>query len=194
MPSKPKRNTSLATSFLQEIEGGKPQATLAVKPMTSPSQRKRHMEGKAERESISRFDKMMADGDYHKFNAKDWITYYSRRFKDTFNVRYMSSGVKDSAVMKSLLQNLDWEEIKLMIDFVFDCDHDLYNARQIGIFAFSKGWLNATYQSAHEWQAGTYKKKSEMRKLPRRNREWNVASPKVDAETAASSNDVVIDW
>lgn len=193
MPSKPKRSTSLATSFLNEIEEQTPQRTLAVSPLTTPSQRKRRSTEQKSRESTSRLDTLIENGDFHKMNHKDWIAYYARRFKDTYNARYISSGVKDNAVMKSLLQNLEWEEIKLMIDFVFDCDHDLYNTRQLGIFAFSKGWLNQTYQSAHEWQAGTYKKKTELRRLPRRNREWNVASPKVETETAAT-NDVVIDW
>lgn len=196
MPSKPKRNTSLAASFLNEIEGvpQTPKQKLAVTPLTTSSQRKKHAAAKEKREKQSRYVTLLKNEEFHKFSPKDWITYYSERFHETFGSKYLSSGVKDSAIMKSLLANLDWEDVKLMIDFVFDCDHDLFNTRQLGIFAFSKGWLNQTYQSAQEWQAGTYVKKSDLRKLPRRNREWNVASPKVEVTHGEPNRDVVIDW
>lgn len=127
---------------------------------------------KATKTATNRKDLMnykLSKGKFKDFDEKDWFQYFVLKAKQN-NVRYLQRNyAKDYAILKSIMGELSPEEIKNMIDFVWDCDHDIYSPKStMGIWILSKGWINTIYQNSVLWAEGKYKPKN----APMRNREW----------------------
>lgn len=85
-----------------------------------------------------------------------WIKYFASKMGET-GMRYISSP-KDSNIAKSLLKNFTEDDIKLMIDFIFDSDQTFVDKRTVGFWVLSKGWLNTIYNNSVLWKDGKFKK------------------------------------
>jgi hypothetical protein len=114
------------------------------------------------------FEEKLEEGKISSFDHRDWY-YYWRKKAEENGVRYITSNYpKDYAIIKSLMNELSWQEIKAMIDFVWDSEQDIQDKRTVGLWILSKGWVNTIYQNTKLWIDGDYKPK----KAPKRNREW----------------------
>lgn len=124
--------------------------------------------GKANDNNKERFLRKLEDELYSQFDYKDWFQYFVHK-ASLQGVRYITRNyAKEYAIIKSILNEMTWVELKNMIDFVFESDQDIVEKRTVGIWILSKGWINSIYQNMTLWMEGTYKPKT----APKRNREW----------------------
>lgn len=124
--------------------------------------------GKANDNNKARFLAKLEDELFHDFDYKDWFQYFVHKAQ-SHNVRYITRNyAKEYAILKSIMDEMSFVEIKDMIDFVFDSNQDMVEKRTVGIWILSKGWINSVYQNSVLWKEGKYKPKT----APKRNREW----------------------
>jgi hypothetical protein len=98
----------------------------------------------------SRFDKALSTDDVTNFTVPDWHRYITLKCKIK-GVRYSGSNVKSNAVLKSALTNFHPNEIRLMIDFIFDSGQDKFDYKSNVVMALSKSWLDYTYNTSKIW-------------------------------------------
>lgn len=121
------------------------------------------------------FKAKLKDEDFHEFDHKDWLKYFVMK-ADEQGIRYIvGNAVKDYAIIKALMNELNYPDIKGMIDFIFESDQDITPKETAGVFLLSKGWINTMYQNSLLWRNGKYTPRN--KKAPVRTREW-VASRK----------------
>jgi hypothetical protein len=139
-------------------------------------------------DSKQKFLSKLEDGLFNDFKKADWLHYFQHKASE-HGVNYIVGNyIIDYAILGSLMERFTSGDMKLMIDFLFDCEHDIEQKRLIGVTMLSKGWINTIYQSALMWKDGEYKTRKQLRgehPNPHRNREWvsdkndsAVASPK----------------
>lgn len=124
------------------------------------------------------FMKLFEEGKFSEFTDVDWLEYFRYKASE-HNVKYIIGNYfKEQSTMKGLINRYTHDEIKTMIDFLWDCKHDLFIGKVIGVYLLSMsfGAINSVYQSALEWRDGTYKtssqKKKELNNENKRNRNW----------------------
>lgn len=140
------------------------------KPMrnTKPSNKGTQSKGVANANNRSRMMEKLEDERFMDFDEKDWFQYFVLKAQEQ-GVKYLVRNyAKDYTIIKSILSELTWDELKTMIDFVWESDQDIVDKRTVGIWILSKGWINTIYQNSVLWKDGQYKPKS----APSRNREW----------------------
>ncbi|MMZ46497.1 hypothetical protein D1872_81140 [compost metagenome] len=121
----------------------------------------------------------LQDEDFESFTQKDWISYFVYKAAGQ-GIKYVVGNYpKAHSIIKSLMNEMHYDEIKRMIDFLFDSDQDIHPKQTIGIQMLSGGWINTVYQNSILWEQGKYTPRN--KKAPSRTREW-VASRK-DAGT-----------
>ena len=133
--------------------------------------------------SKRKFLTRLEDGLFSEFTSTDWIMYFQQKYSEVTNRGYAIVGQRawatEHSIYKSLMNEYNPKDIKLLIDFIFDSNQDIMPKLQAGSYLFSKGWIQGVYQSALLWQTGDYKTKAEINKEkyqatvpPKRNREW----------------------
>lgn len=123
---------------------------------------------KANDSNKARFMQKLADELFSQFDHKDWFQYFVHKAQEQ-NVKYLTRNyAKEYAIIKSIMGEMTWRELKDMIDFVFDSNQDMVEKRTVGLWILSKGWINSVYQNTLLWKEGKYKPKT----APKRNREW----------------------
>lgn len=132
----------------------------------------------------------LQEGLLSEMNEYDWIMYFNDAFfrANKFLPKYSEDRVGKSkrlAVMKRVVNNFEPKDIKLMIDFLFEAEHDLKPKSQINIFILSAGFLDAVALGAQAWEVGEYQTKAQMYKAQyskntnaNTNREWDTAKHK----------------
>lgn len=124
--------------------------------------------GVANANNLTRMMEKLEDERFMDFDEKDWFQYFVLKAKEQ-GVKYLVRNyAKDYTIIKSILSELTWDELKTMIDFVWESDQDIVDKRTVGIWILSKGWINTIYQNSVLWKDGQYVPKS----APSRNREW----------------------
>ena len=115
-----------------------------------------------------RFMQKLEDEEFEYFDHKDWFQYFVHKASEQ-GVKYITRNyAKEYAIIKSILNEMSWLELKDMIDFIFDSNQDMIEKRTVGVWILSKGWINSVYQNTILWKEGKYKPKT----APKRNREW----------------------
>lgn len=137
------------------------------KPIKASAPKKKQT-GTAMQNNKMRFLQKLEDEAFYEMDEKDWFQYFVHKAQEN-GVRYITRNyAKEYAIIKSILNELSWLDLKNMIDFVFDSNQDIVDKRTVGIWILSKGWINSIFQSTQLWKAGQYKPKS----APKHNREW----------------------
>lgn len=91
--------------------------------------------------------------DYSKFKSNDWIKYFSDKAKE-HDVKYQVVKYKDTSVIKSLMATYPSDEIKKIIDFLWDSDYRFKAGgrektfMEYGIYLMSNAWLSSYYNLA----------------------------------------------
>lgn len=147
---------------------------------TKPSQKsKTQSKGIANANNRARMLEKLEDELFNEFNEKDWFQYFVMKAEE-HGIKYLVRNyAKDYTIIKSILNELSWDELKTMIDFVWDSNQDIVDKRTVGIWVLSKGWINTIYQNSVLWKEGQYKPKS----APSRNREWVAEASSKPVET-----------
>jgi hypothetical protein len=104
------------------------------------------------------FKARLDEGDYDSFTWKDWQNYFKLKAKEYGVTKYVSGlAYKESSTIKSLMKNFSSQEIKNMMDFVWECDeyNPCRNKRKetLGIWIFSSGFLQEVAQLTDIWIA-----------------------------------------
>lgn len=149
---------------------------------------KKAKNSKAKDEFLNRLE----DGLFNEFTKKDWLMYWQHK-AEQYGVKYIimkGNYPKEYAILGSIMDNFPVDEVKLMIDFLWDCEHDIHPKKTMGTWILSKGWINGVYQSAIQWRDGEYKTQAELKRQayqqPTRNREW-VSDTEQTTNTKSSS-------
>lgn len=138
------------------------------------------------------YEAKLSDGLYNDFKCSDWIKYWQDKALTQGVTYYIppSRYVVENQIFKRLMKEYPVNDLKTMIDFVWECEHDVYlNKPMMGTWILTKGWEQSVVQGALLWRDGQYKTndqlKSEKRNGSKRNREWvgeeerSVASTKI---------------
>lgn len=134
----------------------------------SPKSKGTQSKGIANANNRSRMMSKLEDELFNEFDEKDWFQYFVLKAEEQ-GVKYLVRNyAKDYTIIKSILSELTWDELRTMIDFVWESNQDIVEKRTMGIWVLSKGWINSIYQNSILWKEGKYKPKS----APNRNREW----------------------
>jgi hypothetical protein len=129
---------------------------------------KKKQSGTAMQNNKQKFLTKLEEELFPEMDEKDWFQYFVHKAQQ-HGIRYITRNyAKEYAIIKSILNELSWVDLKNMIDFVFDSNQDIVDKRTVGLWVISKGWINSIYQSTQLWIAGQYKPKS----APSHNREW----------------------
>ncbi len=104
-----------------------------------------------------KFRGKLDSGEFEEFTYKDWILYFEYKYS-LQGRKYISSPTKDSSIIKSVMSKFSPEEIKTMIDYVFDSNQTVVDPRTVGIWILSKNWLNTIYNNSILWKEGSIKK------------------------------------
>lgn len=97
--------------------------------------------------------------DFSNYTADDFLKYWKAKAKE-HNVTYMTVKYKDKAILKSLLKNFKCEDIKLMMDYLWDSGEPIMLREgklqfpSYGLFLLSGGFLNPIYNKAVWWKKG----------------------------------------
>ena len=135
---------------------------------TAPKKKSGKATGKSNTNNKARMLAKLELEDYASFDEKDWFQYFVFKAEEN-GVKYLARNyAKDYTIIKSILSELAWTELKLMIDFIWDSNQDIHPKQTVGIWIISKGWINTIYQNALLWQDGKYRPKT----APTHNREW----------------------
>lgn len=132
------------------------------------NRKKTQSTGDINKNNKARMLEKLEDERFADFNEKDWFQYFVHKGAE-HGVRYLVRNyAKDYTILKSIMTEMTWVELKLMIDFVWDSPQDIMDKQTVGIFILSKGWINTIYQNSILWRDGKYKPKH----APTHNREW----------------------
>jgi hypothetical protein len=152
---------------------------------TPPKQKKPPVteKKKAANNAEGRFTRKLEEELFTEFDHKDWLDYFKHKYREMGSRYFVGDYVKEYSVFKSLMKELHWDAIKLMIDFLFDSDQDIVDKRTLSVYHLSKGWINTIYQNSLLWKDGDYRPRSAKNNPPKRNREWQepVAASRKDA-------------
>jgi hypothetical protein len=117
-------------------------------------------------DSMRRFLNKLNEKLYEDFTKSDWLMYFQMKFKDTNGYGYHIAGKiqysKHYAVISSLMKNYTTQEIKDMMDFLFDSTQDLQDTKRLTIYYLSGGFLTGVYQDTQLWVRGEYLNKREQ--------------------------------
>lgn len=97
--------------------------------------------------------------DFSNYTADDFLKYWKSKAKE-HNVNYMTVKYKDKAILKSLLKNFKGEDIKLMMDYLWDSGESIIlregklQFHSYGLYLLSGGFLNSIYNKAVWWRDG----------------------------------------
>lgn len=142
--------------------------TVTRKPLKNSKPKKKKEELTATQKNYNKFEAKLNEELFSEFDHKDWFQYFVYKARE-HNVKYLTRNyAKEYAIIKSILNELTWEDLKLMMDFVWDSNQDIVEKPTMGLWILSKGWINSVYQSSLLWAQGKYKPS----KAPKRNREW----------------------
>jgi len=112
---------------------------------------------------LSSFKQKLNEGLFDEFVWKDWKEYFILKANQHGVTKYRGGDArKESGILKSIMTEFSPNEIKEMIDFVWDCDeHNLVPHKStMGIWILSKGYLNSVVQLLILWKKeGTLKPK-----------------------------------
>lgn len=101
---------------------------------------------------------------FSEFKTSDWILYFQyKAHQKGLDIRITNRNAVNS-IFASIRRNYTPKEIKLMIDFIFECEH--YYSNNIGFHLLSSYYVNKIFNDAKMWENGTYQFSS------RRNREY----------------------
>lgn len=150
----------------------------------------------AKRAFLNKLEKGM----FSEFKNTDWIMYFQQKYKEVNGRGYSLVGEvawrNERSIYNSLIKKFPPKEIKLMIDFLFDADHDMKPKVQLGAYIMSSKWIDSTYNNALLWRDGLYMTQAQFRnkqyqeaKPAKRNREWIPTETK---EEVAVSSDVKV--
>lgn len=163
--------------------------TVENKPLKRMKQNGSKKQGPTNRKDIMMTK--LAEGKFSEFDEKDWLQYFMLKASE-HDIKYLNRNyAKDYAILKSIMNELSWSDLKLMIDFVWDSDQDIKSKHDLGVWILSKGWINTIYQNALLWEEGKYKPSKVQR-----NREWKVEASKkpVASKKETKSKDIEIGW
>jgi hypothetical protein len=126
-----------------------------------------------------RFLHKLKEEEFSAFDHKDWFQYFVHKAQGQ-GIRYLTRNyAKEYAIIKSIMNELPWTDLKNMIDFVFDSNQDIVDKRTVGLWILSKGWINTVFQSTQLWLDGDYKPKT----APKHNREWKAEASRKSSGT-----------
>jgi hypothetical protein len=153
-----------------------PKKKAPIKKQTKQTKKK---SGTAMQNNKAKFQSKLEEEAFHEFDHKDWFQYFVYKAQSK-GIRYITRNyAKEYAIIKSILNELSWVDLKNMIDFVFDSNQDIVDKRTVGLWILSKGWINSIFQSTNLWLAGEYKPKN----APTHNREWVAEASRKDSGT-----------
>lgn len=104
-----------------------------------------------------------SEEDYSKFKVNDWIKYFCTK-AEKHGVKYQIVRYKDTSVIKSLMSNYSSQEIKNIIDFLWDSDYRFKSGgrekdlMEYGIYLLSNAWLSSYYNLAINYEGQAFKK------------------------------------
>jgi hypothetical protein len=131
-----------------------------------------------------KFIKKMDEELFSEFTNTEWIMYFQKKYKEANNGKgYQLIGDvawrNERCIYNSLMKNFAPLDIKTMIDFLCDADHDMMPKIKIGAFKMSFKWIDHVYKDAMLWRNGAYMtsaqykaKKAQENQPEKRNREW----------------------
>lgn len=97
--------------------------------------------------------KNSSDNDYSNYLADDWMRYWKSKAREK-NIKYIPVKYKDISVLKKLVRDFRGEEIKMMIDYIWN-DKTAFNLKgeklvysSYGIFLLSGAFLSSVYNKA----------------------------------------------
>lgn len=113
---------------------------------------------KPKKNAIDRARELVESANWDLVDFRIWIGYFMFKAK-TYGINYVRGDSRaEASVIKSLMKNYNPNEIKDMMDFIWDAWDYPPSVRRntMGITILSKGWLNTIVQSTIEWKAGKY--------------------------------------
>lgn len=117
------------------------------------------MPSKAKDKFQHKLDNCMFDD----FNATDWKRYVQLKVTGA-GLRCMGGNPHaTSAILKSCVANFTPEDIKAMIDFLFDSGQTTFDVTGNVFLALSKSWLDFTYNNSQLWLQGKFMDKSKRK-------------------------------
>lgn len=116
----------------------------------------------------SPFERKLEEERYEDFTCSDWKKYFALKAK-CWGVKNFRFGDprKESSVITSLMKNFSSVQIKEMIDFLWEADHDLVAHKQaMGIGMLSLSWQPTILALLPIWKKeGTLKPKDKRRRV-----------------------------
>lgn len=102
---------------------------------------------------------LKSQADISNYTADDFLKYWKAKAKE-HNITYVAVKYKDKAILKSLINNFTKEDIKLMMDYLWDSGEPIMlkdgqlQYTSYGLFLLSQGFLNNIYNRATWWKRG----------------------------------------
>lgn len=124
---------------------------------------------------------------FESFNVSDWIEYF-RLKAEPYKVDLRTITAKDTAIFKSLMSNYRVNEIRDMIDFVWDAPHTIKPKDEIRMWILSGGWINDIFNKSQKWKRGEFN--NNPSKPKREWSDWKEVSP-AKQETTTTTVEVI---
>lgn len=100
---------------------------------------------------------LKSQSDISNYTAGDFLKYWKAKAKE-HNITYVAVKYKDRSILKSLINNFKNEDIKLMMDYLWDSGEPIMlkgeklQYTSYGLFLLSQGFLNTVYNKAVWWK------------------------------------------
>lgn len=106
---------------------------------------------------------LKSQADISNYTTDDFLRYWKAKAKE-HDVSYVAVKYKDKAILKSLINNFTKEDIKLMMDYLWDSGEPIMlkgvqlQYTSYGLFLLSQGFLSGIYNRATWWKNGIAEK------------------------------------
>ena len=98
-----------------------------------------------------------SQGDFSNYNASEWMKYWKSKAKEK-NIKYVAVKYKDTDILKKLVSDFKSDEIKLMMDYLWDSG-DTFTIRgetlhysSYGLYLLSSAFISSIYNKAIWWR------------------------------------------
>lgn len=130
----------------------------------------------AEKRMTKAYKSRLEKESYKDFTKRDWMTYWIMKAKEHDVAYIVGNSMKEYSVLDSLRRKFKPNEVKAMIDFLWDSEQDMFIKSSMGVLVLRSDCINGIYQNSQDWIFGKYKTraqwKQEKRQPTKRNREW----------------------
>jgi hypothetical protein len=113
-------------------------------------------------EKVDDFKIKLAEERFDEFEVYDWRNYFQKKAIDNnFYFRYTNKpnrNIREKQIIEDLMSEFSSQEIKNMMDFLWEAPHKIADKSTITLSHLCGGWMNQVVTQTIDWMKGNFGK------------------------------------